>query len=321
MSYHQVTVSGHPGIALRSELVELIVVPTLGAKISNLRRRNGREWLWRNDQMPFQLPQPGAGYVETADSGGWDECFPTVGPCPMPGVEGLTLPDHGELWSGEWTCAVFQSEAGTSFTGTCHGRLLPYEFSRVITLDPVHPVVRFQYQLTHRGDGPGFPFLWSAHPLLNIQPGSLLTLPSVHQVRIDQVHGREGTRNDVVGWPLAGGGGSLALPGPDAGWAMKLFGDVGASGLMVLTDPRRGERLEIVVRPEDVPQVGIWINAGGWAPEGRRPYYNLALEPCIGAPDRLDQAVEEWQTAGWLEAGSKREWSLMVWLLEEDERR
>jgi len=37
-------------------------------------------------------------YVETADSGGYDECFPTVGPCTLPSdVErygGLALPDH-----------------------------------------------------------------------------------------------------------------------------------------------------------------------------------------------------------------------------------
>ncbi len=49
----------------------------------------------------------------------------------------------------------------------------------------------------------------------------------------------------------------------------------------------------MVVRAAEVPQVGVWINCRGWAPPGRKPYYNLALEPCIGAPDRLDVAVSE----------------------------
>ena len=37
---------------------------------------------------------------------------------------------------------------------------------------------------------------------------------------------------------------------------MKLFGDAGPAARMVLTDPRQGERLEMAVRPAEVPQVG-----------------------------------------------------------------
>ena len=50
----------------------------------------------------------------------------------------------------------------------------------------------------------------------------------------------------------------------------------------------------------------------GWAPPGRKPYYNLALEPCIGAPDSLDAAVREWGTAQTLAPGEEREWEVEV---------
>ena len=101
MPFRQTTVSGFPAIALRSAELEVVVVPAIGMKLTNLRRPGGREWLWRNHQIPLALPEPGASYVETADSGGWDECFPTVAPCPIPGAPADTtpLPDHGELWS------------------------------------------------------------------------------------------------------------------------------------------------------------------------------------------------------------------------------
>ena len=56
--------------------LEVIAVPSIGMKLTNLRRLAGREWLWRSDQIPLAPPRPGASYVETADSGGWDECFP-----------------------------------------------------------------------------------------------------------------------------------------------------------------------------------------------------------------------------------------------------
>jgi len=101
---------------------------------------------------------------------------------------------------------------------------------------------------------------------------------------------------------------------------VKAFGDVGPSGRAILTDPRRGERLELAFSPTAVPQVGLWINNRGWAPPGKRPYYNLALEPAIGAPDRLDDAVLDWKTAATLEPGAERTWALDLWLLEEGER-
>jgi galactose mutarotase-like enzyme len=179
-------------------------------------------------------------------------------------------------------------------------------------------VVRFRYRLRHTGDAP-FPWIWSAHPLLNVQPGTAITLPGVKQVKLAAVHGREDlAKNEIVSWPAAIGGDSerFTFPG-NGGWALKAFGDLGPEGRMVLTDPRRGERLEFVVRREEVPQVGLWINCRGWAPPGRTPYYNLALEPCIGAPDHLDLAVREWHTAQTLNPGEEREWSVDVRLLDD----
>jgi galactose mutarotase-like enzyme len=319
MSFHQTNVSGFPAVALRSAQVEIVAVPAIGMKLTNLRRLNGREWLWRSHQIPLAPPKAGASYVETADSGGWDECFPTVGPCPVPGAPPGTplLPDHGELWSAVWTSSVYDSAEGTTLAGSARGTVFPYEFHREITLDPHKPVARFRYRLRHTGGDP-FPWIWSSHPLLNVKPGSVLTIPGVNQVKVAAVHGRADVReNDVVSWPGAIGGDSDRFTFPENGaWAVKLFGDLGPEGRMVLTDPRRGERLEFQVRPEEVPQVGVWINCRGWAPPGRTPYYNLALEPCIGAPDRLDIAVRDWKTAQTLSPGEERHWTVDVQVLD-----
>jgi galactose mutarotase-like enzyme len=318
MSFRQTSVSGFPAVALRSAQVEIVSVPSIGMKLTNLRRLDGREWLWRSDQIPLAPPKPGASYVETADSGGWDECFPTVGPCPIPGAPpgSPPLPDHGELWSAPWTSSVYDGADGTTLAGSARGAVFPYEFHRQVTLEPHEPVVRLHYLLRHAGDTP-FPWIWSAHPLLNVQPGSVLELPGVTQVKVAAVHGRNDlSENDVVSWPGAIGGDSERFTFPaDGSWAVKLFGDLAGEGRMILTDPRRGERLELIVQPDQVPQVGVWINCRGWAPPGRTPYYNLALEPCIGAPDRLDVAVSEWHTAQTLHPGEERSWSVDVRLL------
>jgi galactose mutarotase-like enzyme len=318
--FRQTTVSGFPAISLRSDEVEVVVVPALGMKLTNLRRLRGREWLWRNDQIPFAPPRPGASYVETADSGGWDECFPTVGPSRLPGaaVDAPPLPDHGELWSAPWTSSVYEHAEGTTLAGAVRGERLPYELQREVMLDRRAPVMRLRYRLRHTGGAP-FPWIWSAHPLFNVQPGSTLSLPGIRQVQLDAVHGRDDVATgDVVSWPEAIGGRPDRFVLPElAGWALKLFGDVASAEAMVLTDPRVGERLEIAVEPAEVPQVGVWINCGGWAVPGKRPYYNLALEPCIGAPDRLEDAVG-WGTAPTLNPGDERVWSIEVRLPEPD---
>jgi galactose mutarotase-like enzyme len=284
-------------------------------KLTNLRRLNGREWLWRNDQIPLAVPRSGSSYVETADSGGWDECFPTVGPSPVPGSPpgAPALPDHGELWSAPWSSSVYDHAEGTSLAGMAKGVAFPYEFHREVTLDQREPVLRFRYRIRHTGEAP-FPWIWSSHPLLNVQPGSELSVTGINQVKVDAVHGRDDlSPGDVVSWPGAIGGNVDRFTFPDQGnWAIKLFGDIGGQGRLVLTDPRQGETLEMKVAPEQVPQVGLWINCRGWAPAGKTPYYNLGLEPCIGAPDRLDRAVEEWHTAQILRPGEERVWSLEV---------
>lgn len=322
MPFRQVAVSGLPAIALRTDVLEVVAVPTVGVKLTNLRRPRGREWLWRNDQIPLVVPSDNGSFVETADTGGWDECFPTVGACPIPGAPAGSpqLPDHGELWSATWTSSAFDHAAGVTLAASTAGRLLPYDFHRELTLDPHDPVLRLRYRVRNTGDS-SFPWIWCAHPLFNVQPGTTLELPSMRQVKVDAVHGLpELGRNDIVSWPDSFDGARSGFTFPDRGaWAVKLFGDVGPSGSMVLTDPRRGERLEMRVRPEEVPQVGIWINNRGWAPQGRRPYCNLALEPAIGAPDRLDEAVREWKTAQTLAPGQERSWSVEVRLVEEGE--
>ena len=315
MSFRQTTVAGLPAISLREPELEAIVVPSVGLRITHLRRPRGREWLWRNDQIPLSVPDPGRSYVEGADFGGWDECFPTVAPSPLPGAPAGTppLPDHGELWSASWRSSVSEHPDGTTLSGTATGRLLPYELQRDVTVAREEPALRLRYRLRHTGDTP-FRWIWSSHPLLNVQPGSVLELPTVHQVRVDHVHGRTDlARNDIVSWPAALGGEADRFRFPDdGGWAVKCFGDVGQSGRMTLTDPRRDERLTLQVRAAEVPQVGVWINCRGWAPPGRAPYYNLGLEPCIGAPDRLADAVEEWDLGQTLAPGEERLWEVEV---------
>src|SRR5882724_2414082 len=74
---------GFETVVVDTGLLSLSLIPELGGKINSLRdRRTGREWLWRNPRQVYQRAPAGSAYVAVADTGGWDECLPTVAPCP-----------------------------------------------------------------------------------------------------------------------------------------------------------------------------------------------------------------------------------------------
>jgi len=324
MPYRQTTVAGLPALSLYTERIELVAVPGAGARITHLRlRRRGREWLWRNQALPFVLPPPESpssptAYVDWYDHGGWDECFPTVGACPRPGVpDQPRLPDHGELWHARWRHEVLTREGVTTWRSVTECRTVPAIFSRRVELneddDSADPTVTMQYDLRSTATEP-FPYLWSAHPLLNVQPGTTVELPGVSRVRVGAVHGPSDLPVDTeVVWPLEHGD-RYTLPA-SGGWAAKLFARAAPEGRAVVTDPLRGEALEFQWDAREIPWVGLWINPGGTGPEGT-PHYNFAVEPCLAAPDRLDRAVSDWQVAPILRPGEARTWRLTVILRE-----
>jgi len=80
------------------------------------------------------------------------------------------------------------------------------------------------------------------------------------------------------------------LPAATARIALKLWSDPLDDGSAALR-ARDGElrmRWDVAL----LPQLGLWLNLGAWAGDGGAPYYNLGLEPCIGAQDSLAEAVK-----------------------------
>ncbi len=302
------------------------IVPALGGKIASLHVA-GREWLWTSDVLPRVAPDESvatddaASYVRTADTGGYDECVPTVGVCRLPDdvavYGGVALPDHGELWSQFATTDRLGDDAsGFAAITRWTGRRLPYDVARTVRVSE-SGTVYMDYAMTNRGGVP-MPFLWSAHPLLPLADDTTLDLPAGARVRVWAQHGIDlGGEGAEHVWPMLRASGEptdFSRPGSvrGGGWACKLFLDLPASDeRLALGITQGGVRLAVSVDVREVPQFGLWINDRGWTPfDGGAPYRNLAFEPCIGAPDALDAALGAWRSAAWLDAGETRRWTL-----------
>lgn len=307
---------------LRAGTTRVVIIPALGGKIASMEMA-GREWLWTSDVIAPQAPIDGASYVETADSGGYDECFPTVAACTLPAISGryaalslpnaysgLALPDHGELWSQSTTFDVRTLDEGTYAACGWVGKRMPYRFARAIYVTTDR--VEMQYAVTNDGLD-RLPFLWSAHPLLPLTKNTKLEFPEGARVRVWAQHGIElGGPGAEHRWPRAVAAGKnhdFRIPDQIARkYACKLFVDMGTGRAAI---EEAGSRLEVSFDTASVTHFGLWLNRGGWSPFARgKSYYNLAFEPCIGAPDSLTEALGQWRSASWLEPGQTREWTL-----------
>lgn len=294
------TADGFATVQIQNEALTITLIPELGGKISSLRdRRSGREWLWRHPRMAYQRVAHGATYTTVADTGGWDECFPTVAPCayPAPPWHGAALQDHGELWSQPADLHIDEAaESITVHTGW-QGVALPYVFQRSITIGDA-AMLRFSYAATNHSDD-ALHAIWSAHPLLAIEPGMRLEIPaSARFNRWAAVPPDLLAKDRGIAYPLTARVGErmidlTALPDSSAAIALKLWSDPLPPGAGWATLHARDGALRMRWDTARLPQIAFWMNLGAWAGDGGTPYYNLGLEPCIGAQDSLADAFAD----------------------------
>lgn len=310
---------GFTGIRLANDRISLTTLPDIGGKIASLRNeRTGREWLWRNPNLPLRLPEYGADYSTQMDSGGWDEILPTVGPCQLAwGDEPITLPDHGEVVGLPWRVTA-QADAGPSvllgMTVDC--RALPLRLERRIRLGVADDTFLVHYRLENRSDV-ALPWFWAAHPLLQLEAGMHLTVPRGTTFNVASSITRDlPERTDFV-WPdVPMNTGQMmdlsVVPNTEDPtlhpFAAKLF-SYGMPEGEVAVATAGGERLLIDWDPQEIPYVGLWINYHGWSGAGLPPCFNLGVEPTTTPCETLKEAMSA-GFACWLGARDTWEWRL-----------
>ena len=293
-------------------LLRLTVLPELGGRIvSMVRLESGYEYL-------LQPPDPERAYrqrsygdrFEDYERGGFDECAPTVAECLYPEEPFLAsqLPDHGDVW-----CLPSEVEVvGKEIRLTSSIRSLPLRFRKRVQLQ--ENTVKLDYEVTSLSQSI-VKFLWSAHPLLRVEPGAEIILPpEVKEVEVawskDERLGKSGDR---CPWPEAaeGSGGRLELNrvgSPSAGTAEKLFTPRISQGFCALFLQGRNESVAFRFDPQAIPYIGIWLCQGGWPTNRSTKDFTVALEPSSGRPDSLDEAIGRNECAVLAPHGTMRWW-------------
>jgi hypothetical protein len=222
--------------------------------------------------------------------------------CPDPADPAApSLRDHGDLWGRPAEVAgdggVLVATWGAVDPRYCFVRRLRLDGSRVIA----------EYELENRGAA-DLPVLWSMHPLLVLEPGARLEVEGLVSIRmawsvglpLAPVSGR-------AAWPETPGtdGRAVALDvvgDPAAGTALKAYGGwelygswdsasgEGLPGVAAVAQPD-GSRLELTWYAPIAPNLGIWLDDGGWPAPPATPRVQHALEPTTSPDDSLVTAI------------------------------
>jgi hypothetical protein len=309
---------GFVRITLDNGVIRLVLLPQIGGKIISLVRvDSGREYLvsLQGTRRSFRAPSHGGIFVDY-NNVGFDECIPTIAACQYPtdSYRGRQLPDHGDVWSLPWQYDVGGEEMWLSV----EGRSLPYALLKRLRVEGCQLVI--DYELQNKGDC-AFHYLWSAHPLLNTEPGAHILLPpEVRELLIDSSHGnRLGRKGDSCAWPIAtprdGEPDDLSVMKGRGSQSDKLYTTRLREGYCGLYYPSTQESIFFRFDPERVPYVGMWICHGGGAADDPKQPYTVALEPCMGRPDALAEAMAR-KESDILQPHERKQWTLCVELRE-----
>lgn len=285
---------------LSNDHIALSVEPQFGARVTQLTDRvSGRDWLVGGAVVGSAGEDAVFGGTEAR---GWDECFPTVAPCPDT-THGRSLRDHGDLWGRPWECMFDGDTIHAAYDGA------GWRFVREIQLTGQQ--IETRYTVTGTGRE-AVPYLWSQHCLLATGPGDQIDFRGIGPMTVTGgLSAGEPVETGTFDWP------ELSTSVPDlrpvrdasAGFAIKAYAPV--DGNVSASVRGTGGSIEICWAKADVPYLGLWLDYGGWPPSS--PVHQIAIEPTTAPADDLAGA-HKGNLARWLSPGETHRWTVVMTL-------
>ncbi len=283
-------------VYLENDYLQVVFIPEIGGKMTTLlSKESGRQFLLEPQNLDKKYHQAyyGANF-ETYDTSGFDECFPTVEACGYPARinnQEISFPDHGELWSRPWAYEIIGEELLLSTSGVN----FPYRFEKRMRL--LNREIELEYSLRNLSDQE-FYYIWSAHPLLKVEPGTrLFTADPIDQVFLNWASDRNiGDFGQMLSWPVIQVNGHSidcsVVHDRKQGIALKCFTNRLKKGLAGVYFSQSDQSLIYQFDIRQNPYLGMWLCYGGWPENRREKHLTVAMEPASGRPDSLAKAVE-----------------------------
>ncbi|HKJ30246.1 MAG TPA: hypothetical protein VKA34_00395 [Balneolales bacterium] len=309
------TQNGYEYFSIDNDHLKLSFIPSLGGKMAELNsKKTGTQFL-QEPQSQYKTASYGDPF-ENYDTSGFDECFPTIEDTHFSingseEQEEIFLPDHGELWSRPWNYDVDGDRVKLSIQGV----RLDYEFSKEISLHDNK--IQISYSVKNNADF-GFAYLWSAHPLLNVQPGNQVYLADpIEEVFLNGTSDEKlGDYGDILPWPFLDNETNYSeVQQKKLNSAVKVFTHRLKKGCAGIYKPKTDESLVYHFDTNEIPFLGIWLCYGGWPDHTDNKHLTVGLEPTNGRPDSVQKAKDR-KECPFLEAGATDTWTLTIDIIQ-----
>lgn len=286
-------------IIFSNDRMEVTVRPDLGGRIDRITdRQTGKDWLWHPAGYGGERRKLDIGACFDDNwTGGWDDIFPSDAACQF---RGLSLPDHGELWSQPWrVVALMQSAVVLSYA--C--RTVPVTVEKTVAMAETGIDVRYLFE---NHSSLTLPFLFKLHPALAIEPGDRILLPDCSIEPVDMGFSSIIGRPGKTPFPLAldKDGREVRIdriPGPDAQQQEFVYARGLSEAWCGVSNARTQRSFVIRFEAEQMPYVWVFGSYGKW-----RGHYVLMPEPCTNVPYDLETAFKN-GTCGVLPAAGRYE--------------
>lgn len=280
-------------LVLKSPHLEITLLPGIGGKGRQIIDRKTGDPLLVSPAKPYQ-PIPLDRLWTDYDTSGMDDCFPNIEPgsYPFPGLKGQQLFQMGEWVYGEWNVNHAGEESVVLERKGIRFDYLARKTYRLTESD----TLEIQYEVQSFMDVP-FRFLWSAHPLFEVEDEFELRMPN------DGIHFKVFPGpGEYHPWP-AYNSTDLSRQWIPRGLTLKTFLIGLKEGQCRLKLPNR--TISVTFGLKTTPVLGVWFNNFGF-PKTGNPFRCIAIEPATTASDSLDQLaagayplIEPHQSSRW----------------------
>lgn len=297
-------------LTIRNKKLSLTTIPELGGKIISIfDRETGFDFMWRNKAVKLQKFPYDSNFA-FSDSSGINECFPTITPCKYIDFpwKSINIPDHGEIWPLSFKTMV----KGDKIMQKVCGVRFPYIFTRVISIGG--RTIKLSYKVENLSQFK-FDFIWAIHPIFKLLGNTELIIEGSPDVTVDFSTDKELVlRDKKYIWPVIETEDSRKIDfskiSLDRGYAVKLVLSNLLTGVVTLRYGDKNEKIDIIFDKDKIKYCGLWINNKKWPEESLYKYSHIAIEPCNGITDSLEECVYR-NSFGTIKAGDQITWDVI----------
>ncbi|MBO0910918.1 MAG: hypothetical protein J2P13_03925 [Acidobacteria bacterium] len=273
---------GLPAVVLENRFLRLVILPAAGGRLWQITYKPfNSELLWNNPEIaPARLRA--ASVYDDVWSGGWDELFPND---EVAVIDGRSYPDHGELWTGEWSADTFHDAHRVGVRLRYVTPISLVEFEKTVLLGP-GPRIDFHHRLLNRG-GQCFPFLWKLHPAMAVSRHHRIDFPKMKVLIEPAFLGTLSGAREASDWPIIqtsqGNIDLRRVTGEHSRQLYFFYGTEMHAGWCAITNTSTGLACGVQFDPRIFPCCWLFATYGGW-----RNYNVAVLEPSTGYPLNFD---------------------------------